>query len=267
MSGREYEMISGKRIEARPSYPINQINLLSNHEKLLLMEIISQCHYDSQNLMATLPEKLSQLIPYEMFAYGHGRVQDFRVYNHVNFNFPQNFVNSVVDNQILHCGLIKNWMQILRPLYFCSDSHPNTDQQSSWIRSLRENEINNIACHGMVDGTGTHASNFCFAQLFERWNARLSAILTILTPHLHHALIQPQQVVVSSPVPTNGFSTREHEVLHWLAQGKSNWETGIILGISESTVRIHVQKILEKLSARNRAHAVALALRQGVIGV
>jgi len=243
------------------------INLLTNSEKLLIMELISECHFDSKNVIKSLPEKLARLLPYEMFAYGHGRVRDLYVYNYVNLSFPQSFLTNIVDNKVLHCGLVKNWMQNLKPMYFSSDSQSKFRKQSPWINSLRENEIKNIACHGMIDGTGTHVSTFGFAQFFETWNARISAILTILTPHLHHALVQPHQLISIGSEKYSPFSTREHEVMLWMAQGKSNWEIGMILGISESTVRIHVQNILEKLQARNRAHAVALAIQRGAISV
>lgn len=45
---------------------------------------------------------------------------------------------------------------------------------------------------------------------------------------------------------------REVDVTEWLTQGKSNWEIGRILGISESTVKGYVVKILNKLSVESR---------------
>lgn len=55
-----------------------------------------------------------------------------------------------------------------------------------------------------------------------------------------------------------GLTAREGEVLRWLAEGKSNAEIGEILGIAPGTVKIHVQRILAKLGAPNRAAAVAM---------
>jgi len=45
------------------------------------------------------------------------------------------------------------------------------------------------------------------------------------------------------------LSGRETEVLRWLCSGKSNWEIGKILGLSQYTVKNHVSKILKKLMA------------------
>jgi DNA-binding CsgD family transcriptional regulator len=57
---------------------------------------------------------------------------------------------------------------------------------------------------------------------------------------------------------------REREVLRWLAEGKSNAEIATILGLTSGTVKVHVERILEKLGVENRVmaalafHGVAL---------
>ena len=56
------------------------------------------------------------------------------------------------------------------------------------------------------------------------------------------------------------ISPREGEVLRWMREGKSNREIGARLGIGVPTVKNHVQKILHKLGAANRAQAVARAM-------
>jgi|GEM_PF-1649435 len=57
------------------------------------------------------------------------------------------------------------------------------------------------------------------------------------------------------------LTPRETEIAHWIAEGKSNPEISAILGISRSTVKIHVERILEKLGVENRT-AAAMALRR-----
>lgn len=59
------------------------------------------------------------------------------------------------------------------------------------------------------------------------------------------------------------LSLREREVLQLVAQGASNKEIGDRLFISETTVKAHLRTILEKLHARNRAEAVAVAVAKG----
>jgi LuxR family quorum sensing-dependent transcriptional regulator len=70
-----------------------------------------------------------------------------------------------------------------------------------------------------------------------------------------------------SPNGSLSLSPREREVLRLVAQGKSSREIGELLGISSRTVNEHVTSSVRKLSAKNRTHAVAIALRDGIIEV
>ena len=56
------------------------------------------------------------------------------------------------------------------------------------------------------------------------------------------------------------LTRREAEVLYWVAQGKTNAEIGIILGVSPETVKKHLAHIFEKLGVETRIAAVARAL-------
>ena len=64
---------------------------------------------------------------------------------------------------------------------------------------------------------------------------------------------------------STGLSAREVDVLTLIASGWSNGEVAARLCISEETVKAHVSHVLAKLHARNRAHAVAFAIRRGLI--
>jgi len=61
------------------------------------------------------------------------------------------------------------------------------------------------------------------------------------------------------------LTLREIDVLHYVAAGKTNWEVGRVLGISENTVKKILQKVLTKYHTSSRTHAVTLAIRQGAI--
>ncbi|MFI5613672.1 response regulator transcription factor [Amycolatopsis sp. NPDC051903] len=67
---------------------------------------------------------------------------------------------------------------------------------------------------------------------------------------------------------TRGGSTltaREQETLQLLAEGASTEEIGVRLGVTRNTTRNHVQRVLEKLGARSKLEAVALARREGLL--
>ena len=61
------------------------------------------------------------------------------------------------------------------------------------------------------------------------------------------------------------LSPRETEVLHLLSDGLSASQIGKRLYISESTIKTHIGKIYDKLGATNRAQAVMIAVRAGLV--
>lgn len=61
------------------------------------------------------------------------------------------------------------------------------------------------------------------------------------------------------------LTPRETQILTYIASGNTNKQIAHVLGISEQTIKNHVSSILRKLNANDRAHAVALAIRQGFI--
>jgi two-component system NarL family response regulator len=62
-----------------------------------------------------------------------------------------------------------------------------------------------------------------------------------------------------------GLTDRELDVLRLMAQGRSNKEIGLDLGIVEGTVKIHVARILDKLGVDDRTAAAVTALARGII--
>ena len=67
------------------------------------------------------------------------------------------------------------------------------------------------------------------------------------------------------PVEEAGLSPRELEVLASLVAGRSNLGIAADLGISANTVKHHVAAVMAKLGAENRAAAVAMAMRRGLV--
>jgi len=77
---------------------------------------------------------------------------------------------------------------------------------------------------------------------------------------------QPMSAVISLDVADVGPLThRELEVLTLAANGLSNLEIGAALQISSRTVGSHIEHILDKLGAPNRAAAAARAITEGLI--
>ena len=63
------------------------------------------------------------------------------------------------------------------------------------------------------------------------------------------------------------LTSRETQILSYVANGNTNKQIASALQISEQTIKNHVSAILRKLNANDRAHAVVLAIRHGWISV
>ena len=85
-----------------------------------------------------------------------------------------------------------------------------------------------------------------------------------------HVLKQFQETVLmgmSVESITAPLTNRETQILRYVSGGNSNKKIAQILDISEQTIKNHISSILRKLNANDRAHAVVLAIRRGLISV
>jgi DNA-binding NarL/FixJ family response regulator len=92
----------------------------------------------------------------------------------------------------------------------------------------------------------------------------------IRTVHAGGSYLEPRiaSKVVGALDPRHrrsALSGREREVLRLVAGGQATKQIARALGITERTVKFHVTSILNKLGAENRAQAVALAARRGLL--
>jgi DNA-binding NarL/FixJ family response regulator len=63
----------------------------------------------------------------------------------------------------------------------------------------------------------------------------------------------------------DNLTAREVEVLKQIAGGNRNRDIGDLLHISEETVKVHIKHIMDKLGAKDRTQAIAIAVRRGII--
>lgn len=93
---------------------------------------------------------------------------------------------------------------------------------------------------------------------------RVVADLQLFAVHAQEAAVR-----LLVPVPMQperpALTPRELEALHWTMEGKTAWEVGAILGISERTAVLHVNNAMHKLGCVSKHAAVLKALRLGLI--
>jgi DNA-binding CsgD family transcriptional regulator len=82
----------------------------------------------------------------------------------------------------------------------------------------------------------------------------------LLSTYFHEkyrSLIQPS--VISK------ITQKEHDIIAWAAEGKTDEEIAVILNLSAHTVRWHWKKIFTKLDARGRLYAITKAISMGLV--
>lgn len=65
--------------------------------------------------------------------------------------------------------------------------------------------------------------------------------------------------------PTKPLTSRELTCLSWAAIGKTSWEVGVILNLTERTVNFHIHNACKKLQVHSRQAAITTALRAGLL--
>jgi LuxR family transcriptional regulator, quorum-sensing system regulator CviR len=138
----------------------------------------------------------------------------------------------------------------------------STPSQCEFIEEARSYGLTNGMTTGLLEHSRRFASFFSFAGGDPGDVHRYKGLVEYLIPYLHRVLIAN----INTPLPNRvkGLSRRETSVLMWMKQGKTNWEISRILGVSERTVRFHVEGIFVKLDVSSRTQAVACAMEQGL---
>ena len=76
-----------------------------------------------------------------------------------------------------------------------------------------------------------------------------------------HIFLTHSAATACTPKTHGELTAKERGVLEWMVEGKTAWEIGRILSISERTVKFHLHNVYTKLGVQNRAQAVTAARR------
>jgi DNA-binding CsgD family transcriptional regulator len=138
-------------------------------------------------------------------------------------------------------------------------------------RALSPKERSLLAHHGHVDvmGVPVRAGRKRYALVLsaeapDRLAARAFAKVELLCSYAL-SLLLPGSGAATVGQTGATLSERERECLFWVAEGKTTDDIALILGVSSGTCNNHLSSAIGKLGARNRALAVSLAIRQGLI--
>lgn len=133
------------------------------------------------------------------------------------------------------------------------------------IRALRKAKPGlGIVAHG--ERPERHLANSAMQAGASAYLARTAAS-ELLMRAVNAALAQESFVDPAVPPPGSRgkLTRRQREILQLLANGESTTVAARELGLSEETVKTHTKNALARLGARNRTHAVSIALREALI--
>ena len=108
---------------------------------------------------------------------------------------------------------------------------------------------------GRATGPGRTVRLYFFRGPGPDFSERDRALLVLLRPHLHQAYLDAER----RRHPTPQLTARHWELLHLVAAGHTNTQIARRLGLSEGTVRTHLENIYERLQVSSRTAAVTRA--------
>lgn len=215
---------------------------------------------------------VAEVIPHDLVLAAWGDFGDAASGLKLNYDAASN-VNGIrtqdiwrVSNEVDACvaHLRSLWLKNNRHWFVVNHLNERTgDLNFKSIFPDELSEIQSLLVYGISDLRGKNECLYIFfgnQSVFEV-NGDL---LPLLMPHVDSALrkvkiLEPDTVALSSKIVNlSGLSERELEVIDWIKSGKTNQEIGLILNISQNTVKSHLKRIFQKLNVSKRAQAVAL---------
>lgn len=145
--------------------------------------------------------------------------------------------------------------------------------------------------YGLTDGVcvpvhrpGGYVGALGLAGPVNNINKHAAVILQLMSIHFHdrvrELLDECNRQEAAAPCRVNGrakkggkengqvvLSPRERECVAWVAEGKTDWDIGEILGISQSTAHFHVENAKKKLQVPTRVQLVVKAIGRGDISI
>lgn len=232
-----------------------------------LLDVVQACtDCATKEDLQVAVESLKSLVPFKFFTCVYARMRGGTVcdpYHIINVNYPEEWVNIYMERKYhLVDPIVKeNFSKFT--LQYWADTYRAKGADKEFLSCAEDFGLCSGYTSGIRNLSGDVGGLFSFAGEDIERSERVGAVIEVITPHLFNALerIIGTEKLKSAP-PLSG---REREVLKWIAYGKTTWETSAILGISERTVKFHVNNIMKKMNAVSRTHAVAIASELGLV--
>jgi len=185
----------------------------------------------------------------------------------VAHNYPESWIRHYYDHNYQNIDpVIFSAVQVARPFLWTemADIIKLSDAQKLLLQQAGDAGLNNgvtIPRHGPLG----HVAAISFTSRHIHTDPRFHLNrLRICSTRFHDAFIK-FGAVAKRPRPIPALTDRQRTCLKWVARGKTSWETGVLLGISENTVKVNIKTTMEKLQVNSRIAAVSEGYRLGLI--
>jgi len=147
-------------------------------------------------------------------------------------------------------------------------------QADSPARHLDEvvagNELQNLAAMLVQGVDGQVEAWYGFARVSSDFDAELRRRIELMVPHIHRTFVRvlARERGIAMRIEPAGerlITRRQAEILLLIRDGKTNAEIADLLECSPWTIKNHIQNILRRLNTNSRAHAIAVAMRKGIL--
>lgn len=209
-------------------------------------------------------QALAQYLPCQHFVFASGKLRAHRAFVHNLIHtqaMPEDCLREIVGNDGMVPPLDIDLAEHYGRPKFTTTSGLKTPTECVWANIFRRHGIANVAWMVLPGPQRNTYTGYFFVNTSTDISHENKLRMTVLAPYLHIALNRVRSAKQSdkaTPQPSALLSSRETEIARWVARGKTNWEIGQILGISDKTVKTHMQNILSKLHASSRAQIAAL---------
>lgn len=159
-------------------------------------------------------------------------------------------------DSVLHYSLNNNLPVVWKDDFFTSSRQMRNESKEVGLEFGVSFPIHSI--------TGENGIFSIASSIGKSINNETFMLVSALLPYIHEKikdLERHNRFYPNLPI----ISKKELEILKWTAAGKTAFEAGCIIGVSERTVVYHLVNIMKKLNCSNKGQAVAFALTHNII--
>lgn len=232
----------------------------------LMMSILS-CKSE-QGLQSSLME-VTRHLGFESFVAGTQMVSiDGSLTHHLVSGYPEQWQSIYAERGYLQLDpTVAHCQKSTQPLIW-SEEVFSDEGSISVFEEARSFGLSHGVSAAVHESNGTTKTMLSFARdrPIDEPSLGVQTVAKTIASCTHFVLAEIVRDHLPKPSAVQMHLTpQELNCLRWTSQGKTSWEVSRIMSLSEATVTFHLKNAMKKLGASNRPHALAIAVRTGII--